>query len=233
MFTKIKKKIRNTFLAGLLVLIPTAITIYVFYLIFSKLNNILTVPRLTKVVNLFGYQLPPYLNIPFLSLITTIILIFVVGLLTTSYGGRKIIQSLEKVLDKVPLFRTIYQASKSALEVLANPEKNAFRQVVLVEFPRKGAYTVGFVTGETPTAKDQLPRTEERMVNVFVPTAPTPTQGFMLILHREELVPLDVSVEEGFRLVISAGAISPKDFKVVFPGVGRGKDDAPVAGKIE
>lgn len=216
----IRRKFRNTFIAGLLVLIPTAITIYAFYFVFSKLNNLLTLPRLTKIVNLFGLELPASFDIPFLSFFATIILIFLVGLFTTSYVGKKIVESLEKALDKVPLFRTIYQASKNIMEALADPEKNSFRQVVLLEYPRKGIYAVGFVTRDAPAGIDELNK-EDHLVNVFVPTAPNPTSGFLVILPRKELLPLNVSVEEGFRLIISAGTISPDDIRVLSSEIGK------------
>lgn len=217
MFTRIRNKTRNIFIAGLLVFIPTSVTVYVFYLVFSKFNNVLTAPRLSKLVNLFGGQLPPYLNIPFLSIITIIILIFLLGLITTSYGGKRAVQSVESALDKIPLFRTIYQGSKSIMEALASPEKNAFRQVVLVEFPTKGTYAVGFITGDSPKGIHQTVDEEESMVNVFIPTVPNPTTGFLLMFPRKKLHPLNITAEEGFRLVLSAGTISPKDIHVISP----------------
>ncbi len=155
-----------------------------------------------------------------LSFFATIVLIFLVGLFTTSYVGKKIVQSLEKALDKVPLFRTIYQASKNIMEALADPEKNSFRQVVLLEYPRKGIYAVGFVTRDAPSGIDELNK-EDHLVNVFVPTAPNPTSGFLVILPRKELLPLNVSVEEGFRLIISAGTISPDDIRVLSSEIGK------------
>jgi uncharacterized membrane protein len=229
---KVRAKIRNTFLAGLLVLIPTAITIYSFYFVFSKLNSLLTLDRLTWIVNLFGLELPPSFNIPFFSLITTIVMILLVGLITTSYGGRKVVTSLEKVLEKVPLFRTIYQASKNIMEALANPEKNSFRQVVLLEYPRKGIYAVGFVTSDTPKGIDDL-KSDERLVNVFVPTAPNPTSGFLVILPKKDVIPLDISTEEGFRLIISAGTISPDNIRVLAHRLNGEETRDPTVGKVE
>ena len=216
MIGRARAKVRNTFLAGLLVLIPTAITIYAFYFVFSKLNNMLTLPRLTKIVNLFGLELPASFGIPFLSVIATIVLIFLVGLITTSYVGKKIVESLEKALEKVPLFRTIYQASKNIIEALANPEKNAFRQAVLLEYPRKGIYAVGFVTADAPKGIDDL-QSDAHLVNVFVPTAPNPTSGFLVIIPKKDVIPLDISIEEGFRLIISAGTVSPENIRVLAP----------------
>ncbi len=232
MLVKVRTKLRNTFIAGLLVLIPTAITIYAFYFVFSKLNNLLTLPRLTKIVSLFGVDLPASFDIPFLSVIATIILIFLVGLLTTSYVGKKIIQSLEKALDRVPLFRTIYQATKNIMEAIANPDKNAFRQVVLLEYPRKGIYAVGFITSDTPRGIDELDE-KDHLVNVFVPTAPNPTSGFLVILPKKELVALDLSIEEGFRLIISAGTISPKNINIMPKRLNDTEEHRPAAEKIE
>lgn len=216
MLRKIRHKIRNTFIAGLLVLIPTAITIYAFYFLFSKLNNLITISRLTKLLNLFGLELPAQLHVPFFSTIVSILFVLLVGVVTTSIAGKRIISLLEKILDKVPLFRTIYQASKNILESIANPDKNAFRQVVLLEYPRKGIYAVGFITSDTPKGIDDLD-SENHLVNVFVPTAPNPTSGFLVILPRKDVIPLDISIEVGFRLIISAGTISPDNINIVAP----------------
>jgi len=198
---KIKDVIKRNFLAGLLVLLPISLTIYVIFFLF-------------KIVDRLIDYLPPKYNpqtyIPFympgLGFILLIFIIFFIGVLARNYIGNKLVGFWEQLVGKIPFIRSIYIATKQLAEtVFLKTDKN-LKRVVLVEYPRKGLYVIGFTTGIT---KGEIQdKTKHKVINVFIPTTPNPTSGFYLLVPEEDLSYLDMSVEDAFKLIISGGIIT-------------------------
>ena len=192
-------KLRNYFITGIVVLVPIGITLYLtkfFIRISSKL--------IPAEINPNNY-LP--ILIPGLEIVLAIIFITLIGYLSLSFIGKKILQLFNDLLKKIPILRTIYSAIGQMAETLA-PKKNSKKSVVLVEYPRKGSWAVGFATKDN---KGEISKkTNQKLVNVFVPTTPNPTSGFLLMFPREDLIYLDMSFEEASKFIVSAGTSNPK-----------------------
>lgn len=203
-----KKSFKTYLLTGTIILLPLLITIYVLFFLFSMIDNLLI-----DLFKTFGYQM-----IPGLGFALTVITVFFTGLIAQNVLGRKIIHYGEKFVLNIPLVKEIYNAIKQVIDAFSVQSKDAFQRVVLVEYPRKGLYALGFVTGVG--AGEVQDKTEETVVNVFLPTTPNPTSGFFLMIPKEDLVPLDMTVEEGIKMIISAGVVNPQ-----YPPVPRLKDD--------
>ena len=199
MSTKEKKRsffarIRNYFIAGIVVLIPIGITIYLTIILISISSAILP-----KEINPNHYL--PY-NIPGLEILIAIFLITVIGWLSLSFLGKKLLNLFEIILQKIPFLRTIYSAIGQMTETFTKND-NGKKNVVLVEYPRKGCWAVGFAT------KDNVgiisTKTNRKIINVFVPTTPNPTSGFLLMFPKEEVIYLDLTFEEASKFIVSAG----------------------------
>ncbi len=191
------KKLRQSFITGLLVITPLVISMWILYNIFEKADGLLGA-IITRVIGR---------HVPGLGVILLIILIIVAGIFARNYVGRKLINWGNLVLFRIPLFNKIYIALKQIFEVFLGERKTVFQRVVLFQYPRKGIYSVGFVTSES--RGEIQTRTEQDLVNVFLPTTPNPTSGFLLFIPEEDLIELEMSVEEGIKLVISGGAVTP------------------------
>lgn len=190
-------RLRRYFIAGLLVFLPLAVTYTVLAWLFALLDNFLG-----RVVTAWlGYKVPG------LGLAATILVVFVMGAVVTNVLGRRLVGAFEAVLMRIPLARSIYSATKQVSDSIFNKRRGAFQRAVLVEWPRKGLYSVGFVTGES-TGETQI-KTPPRVFNVFIVTTPNPTTGFLILVPEEEIIPLDMSVEDALKLVISGGLVSP------------------------
>jgi uncharacterized membrane protein len=148
-------------------------------------------------------------RIPGLGLILVIILIFAVGLLTRNLAGRKVVHFWENIVDRIPLVRIIYTGVKQLLEAFFLQKNQAFKRVALLEYPRRGIYVIGFITGES---KGEIQsKISKNMINVFVPTTPNPTSGFYMLIPEDELIVLNMSVEDAFKLIISGGIFNPPE----------------------
>tara|TARA_B100000579_G_C22551986_1_gene720226 strand:+ start:65 stop:679 length:615 start_codon:yes stop_codon:yes gene_type:complete len=191
-------RIRNYFIAGIVVLIPIGITVYLTILIISVSSKILP-----KEINP-NYYLP--YNIPGLEIIIAIFIITLIGWLSLSFLGKKLLALLNKVLKKIPILRTIYSAIGQMTETFTKNDKDK-KNVVLVEYPRKGSWAVGFATKENSSEISR--KTNKKLVNVFVPTTPNPTSGFLLMIPKEDLIYLDLSFEEASKFIVSAGTSNP------------------------
>ena len=193
-------KLRNYFITGIVVLIPIGITFYLvkfFISISPKLipNNI----------NPNNYL--PY-SIPGLEILLSVLFITFIGGLSLSFIGKKILQIFNDLLKKIPILRTIYSAIGQMAETLA-PKRKSKKSVVLVEYPRKGSWAVGFATKDN---KGEITkRTNKNLVNVFIPTTPNPTSGFLLMYPKEDIIYLDMNFEEASKFIISAGTSNPKN----------------------
>tara|TARA_B100001123_G_scaffold407837_1_gene500404 strand:+ start:389 stop:1003 length:615 start_codon:yes stop_codon:yes gene_type:complete len=191
-------RFRNYFIAGVVVLIPIGITIYLTIFIISVSSKILP-----KEINPNNYL--PY-NIPGVEIITSIILITFIGWLSLSFLGKKLLDFFNNILKKIPILRTIYSAILQMTETFTKTEKSK-KNVVLVEYPRKGSWAVGFATKDN--SGEITNKTQKELVNVFVPTTPNPTSGFLLMFPKDEIIYLDMTFEEASKFIVSAGTSNP------------------------
>jgi len=193
-------KLRNYFITGIVVLVPIGITLYLtrfFIRISSKL--------IPAEINPNNY-LP--ILIPGLEIILAIIFITLIGYLSLSFIGKKILQLFNDLLKRIPILRTIYSAIGQMAESLA-PKRKSKKSVVLVEYPRKGSWAVGFATKDN---KGEISKkTNQKLVNVFVPTTPNPTSGFLLMFPKKEIIYLDMNFEEASKFIVSAGTSDSKN----------------------
>jgi uncharacterized membrane protein len=148
-----------------------------------------------------------HFHIPGLGLIFVVILVFAVGLLARNIVGRKIVHLGENIVERIPLVRILYAGLKQLLETIFLQKTDAFKRVALVEYPRRGTYVIGFITGESKGEVQD--KTDKNMINVFIPTTPNPTSGFYMLVPDDELVVLNMNVEDAFKLIISGGIVSP------------------------
>lgn len=196
------QRIRRLFFTGLLILIPLALTLYILVALFRLMDGIFA-PLVDRAVGAFF----PGVHVPGLGVLLTLAVIFGIGWLSTNVGGRRLIRMFEKVMGRIPVAKSVYGATKGIMEALSHEQREAFRRVVLVEYPKANIFALGFVTGSTqwPELHDKL----SDVVLVFIPTTPNPTSGFLLLVPRSETLPLPFSVEEGIRMVISGGILLP------------------------
>jgi uncharacterized membrane protein len=191
------RPLRKYFFTGLIVILPFVLTLYLLWFVFDFMDGL--IGPLLKVV--FGRSLPGA------GFAITILLILGTGVLATNYLGRKFLHFGDRVFTRVPLVRSVYQTLKQVVQAFVGDQKKAFRQVVLVEYPRKGLYSLAFLTNEG------IGQNGEQMLAVFLPTTPNPTSGFLLFLPEKEVTFLDMSVEDGIKLVVSGGVIKPPDWE--------------------
>lgn len=206
MIAKLKRRMRNVFIAGLLVTIPIAFTFFILNFLFNKLDRAVS-PSFTKVLIYWGVPVAENFRIPGVGIFMTVTIIFLIGLLATNIFGKKLVHLGEKIVEKIPVVRNIYTGTKQVISALVDADIETFSQVVLVEFPRKGIHAIGFVTRETQG--EIQAKTDEDMVNVFVPTTPNPTSGFLVFIPKDETVKLSMTIEEAIKYVISGGIVSP------------------------
>ena len=192
-------RLRNYFLAGVVTLIPIGITIYLVLLIVKISSKILP-----KELNPNHYL--PY-EIPGVEILISFFLITLIGWLSLSFLGRKLLNIFNNVLKKIPILRTIYSAITQMTQTFTKNDGKK-QNVVLVEYPRKGSWAVGFATKENTGEISK--KTNENLVNVFVPTTPNPTSGFLLMFPKKEVIYLDISFEEASRFIVSAGTSNTK-----------------------
>ncbi|MFQ5559607.1 MAG: DUF502 domain-containing protein [Nitrospinota bacterium] len=200
------KWIKKIFLAGLLVTLPVVSSIFFSIFLFNSIDQILG-PAVTKILILLGAPIHPTYRIPGLGIVITVLIVFGVGLLVTNYIGKKFVLVGEKILQKIPVVRSIYSAVKQIIETIASANASVFQQVVMFEFPRKGIYSLGFISSEAQGEAQE--KTQEEVVNVFIPTVPNITTGFFLLVPRTDITPLSMTVEEGVKLMISGGILVP------------------------
>ena len=192
-------KIRNNFIAGIVVLIPIGITLYLTLFLIRISGKIIP-----KGINPNNYL--PF-NIPGVEIIIALIVITFIGWLSLSFLGKKFFELFNNILRKIPILRTIYSAIGQMTESFTKQNGNQ-KSVVLVEYPRKGSWAVGFATKEN---KGEIQKkTNKQLINVFVPTTPNPTSGFLLMFPKEEVIYLDMNFEEASKFIVSAGTSNPK-----------------------
>jgi uncharacterized membrane protein len=200
----LKNSFKRIFITGLAVIVPIGLTLYILVFLINMTDSLL------KVIP-GGYQPEVLLGvrIPGLGVIVTVLLILICGLIARSYFGYKVVSSGENLVDKVPFVRTIYQSIKQVSDSMFSDRRSGFKKVVLVEFPRKGLYTIGFVTG-TPS-QEILSKIGQKNVSVFLPTTPNPTSGYLVMMPEDDLIQVNMSVEEALTYIISVGIVTSTD----------------------
>ena len=193
-------RIRNYFVTGVIVLIPIGFTIYLSKFLINLSTNL--VPQGLNPNTYLPYEVPG------IEIVLTIIFITIVGGLSLSFIGKKFLQLIDDLFKKIPILRTIYSAVGQMTDSFRNQDGNK-KSVVLVEYPRKGSWAVGFATKEN--SGEIKRRANQNLINVFVPTTPNPTSGFLLMIPKEDLIYLDMSFEEASKFIVSAGTSKPKD----------------------
>jgi uncharacterized membrane protein len=201
----LEKRLKPLFFTGLLTVVPIAMTVVVVNWIVGSMDELLNrfIPDRFQPDVLLGFPIPG------LGLLATLLLVLLVGLLTANYFGRKLFEFSERLMGRIPLVKGIYSLFKQVASTVLHKDKQSFRKVVLVEYPRRGIWMVGFVTGRTEGEIQEI--TERRVINVFIPTTPNPTSGFYILVPEEDAQVLSMTVEEAFKLVISGGMVTPLD----------------------
>ena len=198
-------RLRRYFFAGILVTAPAGITLYLAWIAITFVDARVT-PFLPAVYNPSTYL--PF-SIPGVGVVVVIVGLTLIGALTAGLFGRFLLRFSERVLNRMPVVRNVYGAMKQIFETVFAERSTAFRDVVLVEYPRQGIWVIGFITGMTEGEIQHL--TADKLVNVFIPTTPNPTSGFLLFVPRQDLVTLEMTVEEGIKMVVSGGIVTPPD----------------------
>ncbi len=196
-------RLRAYFLAGILVTAPLSITLYLAWLFINFIDN--------RVASLLPERFHPETYLPFgvpgIGVLVVVLFLILIGWMAAGYMGRMMLRSSENILARIPAVRTIYGAVKQILETVLAKQSSAFREVVLIEYPRRGIWAVGFITGTSQAQIQEL--TDDSMVNIFLPTTPNPTSGFLLFVPNRDVIRLNISIEEGIKLVVSAGIVVP------------------------
>ncbi len=197
MFKSILKYLRTIFLAGLLVTVPIIATILALLFLLKSIDGLVgSLPE-----RLFGY------HVPGIGVLVTILLVLIMGLLASNYFGNKIIEMADKFFARIPLVNIVYSAAKEFMQAVTLPSRMSFKEVVMVEYPARGRYAYGFVTSRIERRTTQG---SERLVNVFIPTTPVVTTGFLIVFPESEIMPINISVEKAIKLVMSGGIVAPK-----------------------
>jgi uncharacterized membrane protein len=191
---------RSYLLAGLVVWLPILVTIMVVRFIVDLLDqSIALLPDAYQPEQLLGYHLPG------VSVLLSLILLFVTGLLATNFLGQRLVRWSESILERIPLVRSIYNASKQVIQAVFSSNSQAFRKVLLIEYPRKGMWSVAFQTGVVQADITKHVGTE--MLSVFIPTTPNPTSGFLMMIPKADAIELSMSVDDAFKLIVSLGVM--------------------------
>ena len=210
MLKKLQRRIRNIFITGLLITLPIALTYFILQFLFKNLDALS--PVFTKILIDMGAPIPEGYRIPALGLVITLLIVLAVGWFTTNFFGKQMINLGESIVEKIPFVRKIYKGSKQVVQSIAHADTTAFRKVVLLEFPRRGMLAIGFVTG---SARGEVQSyTREDVLNVFVPTMPNPTSGFLVFAPPEDLTEIDMSIEDGIKYVVSGGIVDTEGLKL-------------------
>lgn len=210
---------RRIFLTGVLIVLPALVTFFLLHFLFGKVNQYIT-PHLRRGLSWMpGWEeVAPWVNpvLPLVALALTLVLIFAVGLLGTNYIGKRLIDGFHNVMLRIPMVKGIYGSAKQLFDAFRLPGVRAFEKVCMLEYPRRGIYCLGFLTRNTDgELRDAV---GEDAVYVFLPTTPNPTSGYLLVVPRTDIRILDMTIEEGIKLIVSGGMVSPGNHGVAeFP----------------
>ena len=196
------KKLRRILIAGLLVWLPLGITIFIIKILLDLLSQTyLLIPEGLRPENLFGVTIPGF------EIIMAIIILFSTGLVAANYLGKTLVETWEKFLDKIPLVRSIYTPLKKFAELILSDQTQSFSKVLLIQYPRKGLYSLCFQTSKD--VGEIKEKSGEDVVCVFIPTTPNPTSGYIILIPKDEVIELDMSVEDALKMIISLGVVVP------------------------
>jgi uncharacterized membrane protein len=196
------RAVRNYLIGGLLIWIPIVITVWVVRFISGILDqSLVLIPRPWRPETLFG------MYIPGLGVILSLLLLLLTGLLVRHLFGERLVGSVERLVRRIPVIGAVYGGAKSFSETVLSDKGDSFKQVVMVEFPRKGLLSIGFVTSDQ--LKEVQVKTSREMISVFVPTTPNPTTGFLVLVAKDEVIDLDMSVDEAFKMLFTLGVVVP------------------------
>lgn len=199
------QRMRAYLMTGILVVAPISITLYLAWIFIGFVDD--------RVTPLIPAKYNPETYLPFalpgLGLLVLMIALIVIGAATAGFFGRLWTRVSEQILGRMPVIRNVYSAVKQILETVLAQQSNAFREAVLVEYPRRGIWAIAFITGRTEGEVQNV--TEEECINIFLPTTPNPTSGFLLFVPKKDLIRLSMSVEEAIKMVISGGIVTPPD----------------------
>ncbi len=196
------KHLRRYLVAGLLVWIPLGVTIFILRVLIGLMDRtLLLIPQQYRPEEWFGF------TIPGLGLILTLLVLLITGLLAANIVGRSMVGLWESMLDRIPVVRSVYSAAKNFAEIVFSDSGQSFKKVLLIEYPRKGIYSLAF---QTATNLGEVQgRTGEEMICTFVPTTPNPTSGYIIILPKKDIIELDMEIDEALKMIISLGVVVP------------------------
>lgn len=197
-------KLRKYLVAGLLVWLPLVVTFLLVRFVIGIIDrSLILIPAKWRPENLIGYEIPG------LGLVLTLLLMLITGMIVANLFGRRLVTFWEDLLSRIPLVSTIYSSVKQVTSTLFADSSQSFREVVLVEYPRKECWMLAFVTGDAPEMFQK--KLGHKLINLFVPTTPNPTSGFYLMVPEQDIIRVDIPVEVGLKMILSAGVINPLD----------------------
>ena len=199
------KNLRNYFISGLLFWIPLGLSIVVIKFFLELINDIVPPEYLPETLFNLGSTIPGS------GIVWVILVIVITGALVSNFIGRKLLELWEKLLNRIPGFRGFYKALKQLSDTVLSTSGDSFKKAVLVEYPRRGMWTIAFQTGNYRGEVEK--KIGEEIINIYVPTTPNPTSGFFIMLPKDEVIELDMSVDEAFKLIISTGVVVPNQTK--------------------
>lgn len=202
-----RTRLRNLLIAGLFILAPVYLTIYVLVLLFRFMDGIFA-PLIDRTLATFLGERS--IHIPGLGIVLTLTVVLFLGWLSRQVVGRRILDAIENLIRRIPIAKSVYGATKGVLDAVSRDQADAFKRVVLVEFPRKGIYAIGFITGTASRWSEGDPRLDEELIPVFIPKTPNPTGGFLLLVPPREILECTLTVEEGIRMIVSGGILQPQ-----------------------
>jgi len=203
--TKMMPALRRYLAAGLLIWVPLGVTLLIIKFLVDVMDQtLLLLPEAIRPETLFGFRIPG------LGIVLTAVIVLASGMVARNLFGRQVVHLGERLLNRIPLVRTIYTSAKKITETIFSGGKS-FRKVVMVEYPRKDMWSLAFLTGDG--APEVEAYTGQSMVNVFIPTTPNPTSGFFLMVPRRDVIELSMSTDEGLRMILSAGVVVPDEVK--------------------
>ena len=200
------KRLRNYFISGLLFWVPLALTVFVIKFFLELINNLVPQKYLPEAI----FNLDT--TIPGSGIILVLIVILITGVLVTNILGRKLVALWERLLNKIPGFRNVYNVLKKVSDTVFNTSTDSFRKAFLIQYPSKGIWVIAFQSGDYKGEAESI--IGEEIMNLFVPTTPNPPSGFFVMMAKKDAFELDMSVEEAFKLVISAGVVTPNSVKI-------------------
>ena len=196
------KKLRRIIIAGLLVWLPLGITVFIIKILIDLLSRTyLLIPEALRPENLFGVTIPGF------GIIMAVIILFGTGLVAANFLGKTLVETWEKFLDKIPLVRSIYAPLKTFAELVLSDQTQSFSKVLLIQYPRKGLYSLCFQTSKDVGEIQE--KSGEDVICVFIPTTPNPTSGYIILIPKDEVIELDMSVEDALKMIISLGVVVP------------------------